>query len=534
MVVNGRISSRDGLLIGPGVTPADCTVTDTVCLGDGDVKKLGPGCKILRRAPTNSLGECLEEQRGATLVGLTASMAYVCRGCTHNAHNALCNRHGVAPPPTTAGFAEALEYFERNRLPLLQSYIDQRVVWGYGWFEKWPMLKRAAITASQWWDTVEAARVHAMVKRELAHKLPSKARLIQYYTNLATQALYGPIFYSLQKTYTEHFVRREVFPGIRVTFGSGMNAVDLGRWMVSALADTPNAHFYERDGKNWDSTMQLPHLELRLAAYGIAGEEFCAFVRDGFDVTGRDPRGALKYRLRGTVKSGHNDTTLGNSLVNAMLAATAMLRQGLRGDVIAAGDDLLAVIEGDFDAPRLAAEEATMGIVPEFRKFSSYTDVSFISGVWFGIGGGRLVFTPKPGRLLARLFWTVRPPLPKRVQQYKNGVVAGLLPTCRDMPIIREFLSAHVDDSVGTDACSEWIHRVMLVNTSAPLLIEDREAFMQSFCERYGLTRAQIADAELMFRTARGVVGFVSHPAVDRIMAVDLADLDERPRAVDF
>ncbi len=68
---------------------------------------------------------------------------------------------------------------------------------------------------------------------------------------MASQAMFGPEFYSLQKAYTEHFQRKEVFPGIRVTFGSGLNSDALGEWMRTAIAEVPYAHFYERDGKNW-------------------------------------------------------------------------------------------------------------------------------------------------------------------------------------------------------------------------------------------------------------------------------------------
>lgn len=459
------------------------------------------------------------------MLGLVAGLAYVCRSCACNAHNALCQRHGAAPPVTKYGMPEAVAYLRSASRILHAGYVSHYITWQRDWWTKWPLRKQLAMRASIAMDEVRPERVDAMVKREISHAAPSKARLIQYYPNMATQAMFGPEFYSLQKTYTEHFQRREVFPGVRVTFGSGMNADELGAWMDAVLVDVPNPHYYERDGKNWDSTMQETHFAVRMAAYEFVGDDFCNFVRAGYDVVGRDPRGALKYRLKGTVKSGHNDTTLGNSIVNAMLSATAMAKAGLRGDVIVAGDDLLAVIEGDFDEHALADAERDLGIKPEYRKFLDASDASFISGVWF-LGDGKHAFAPKPGRLLARLFWTVRPPPPKRVREYCNGIVAGLTPTCGDMPVIGAFLAAHKRDDVETDAIAEWRYRTHLQAADRP---SRREQLMKNFCARYGLTRAEVEECEAMFAKHKHQVGFISHPVIDKLMRVDLADVAERP-----
>lgn len=465
-------------------------------------------------------------------MGLTSGLAYVCRSCPCNAHNALCNRHGVAPPQTTGDFGPALRYLEQVRPALTDAFVAQRAVWQDGWLTKWPASKQAVIEDSIAVDDVVPGRVCAMVKREIAHSAPKKARLIQYYPNMATQAAFGPEFYAVQKTYSAHFQRAEVFPGVRVTFGSGLNADALGEWMRAVTSEVPNAHFYERDGKNWDSTMQQPHMDVRLAAYRIveATSGFHDFVRAGFKVEGRDPRGALRYVLEGTVKSGHNDTTLGNSIVNAMIAALSMRALGLTGDIIVAGDDLLAAIAGDFDVESLAAQERAFGIVPECRKFQCPEDVSFISGVWFSTGC-TYTFCPKPGRLLARLFWTVRPPAPRRVCQYVNGVVAGLRPTCGDLPVIAAFLDAHWQEGRGVDAIAEWRHRVQL--EAAPRTSR-RAELMNTFCRRYALSRADVEDCERLLRSLNGMVGFISHPVIDRLMAVDLADAVDRPTSRDL
>jgi len=524
-VVDGLICTANGVSLNPGFNALPCDVTDTVCFGDGDRSKLGDNCKILASDPTVESKPCDYHQVGAKLVGLATRLSYVCRSCACNAARALCHRHGVKPPTPTKEFGSFARFLERVQNEVRSIYIGHYAYWSEAWLLKWPKSKRDGIERSQDEDKPQPGRVKAMVKREGGHDMPSRPRLIQYYCNLATQALFGVEFFALQKSYTELFRRREVAPGIRVTFASCMNADDLGQWMTDVLRDIPNAMFYERDGKNWDSTMQRMHHDLKLLAYKPAGERLAAFVEAGFAVKGKAARGALKYSLIGTTKSGHNDTTLGNSLNNAAIAAESMEALGLSGDVIVAGDDLLAVVAGDFDERALSAEEAKYGIVPECRKFASARDVSFVSGIWLD-AGDTWRFMPKPGRLVARLFWTTHPPPPRKVDAYRNGIVLGLRATCGGLPVLGAFLDAHYTVGVKADvahdkralsftwACSEDIAKLDV---------------MRSFCDRYDLDPSAIADCELFLTRCAGKVGLISHPVLDRLMEVDLADIHARP-----
>lgn len=522
-MVDGRIVTEHGAVLAPGFNPLPVNVTDTVCLGGGDESNLGPGARVLRRDPDVRRAPCEQPQRGATLTGLSTGLAWVCRSCPCNLHQALCHRHGAAPPSATPDFTATLAYLSSVAAEIEFAYTEHLSFWADAWIRKWPAKKQAMIRASVDLDEVRPDRVVTMVKREVYHKAPTKARMIQYYPTLADQARFGPEFYSLQKTYTAWFQRRLVSDGIRVTFASGLNSNALSAWMSEVISDYANPMFYERDGKNWDSTMQEAHLGVRLAAYSCAGDEFRAFVKAGFHVTGRAARGALKYRLRGTVKSGHNDTTLGNSLVNAFIAYESMRELHLRGDILVAGDDLLVVIDGDYDFDKLVAAERRFGIVPEARKFESPGDVSFISGVWLECDSGYL-FAPKPGRLLARLFWTTQPPPPGKEQQYLNGIVAGLSPTCSEVPIVRAFLAAHYREGCEAMIRPDWKYRVCLERVG-PI----PKGLLAPFCRRYGLTLDDVEAVESFIFEHRGKIGLLSHPVLDRVVAVDLADLDARP-----
>jgi len=496
-------------------------IGDTICYGESDLGKLAPFSRVVR--VDENVHDCQLDQVGATLVGQASCLSFVARTCPCNALRALCHRHGVAAPPVVNSFAEAIGYFHSICGEIIELYVEQLAIWQDGWLAKWPASKRAQIIESQRFDEVTPDVVDILVKREGGHSRASEPRLIQHYVNLATQAAFGPVFYSLQKAYTAWFQRREVFLGIRVTFASGLNAAAIGAWMKDVLRDLRVPYFYERDGKRWDATMQKEHLAVRLAAYALAGAEFLAFVTAGFTVYGRDPRGMLRYFLNGTVKSGHNDTTLGNSIVNAMIAALVMRLLGLSGDIIVTGDDLLVAVEGDFDERAFANEEAKYGINPEYRKFSNPADVSFVSGVWFSQGAS-WVFSPKPGRLLARLFWTTHPPAPRDRASYLNGVVQGLRPACGKLPVIGAFLDAHYTIGV---AAADYYGSASHDKWNASQRVTDD--VLASFCDRYDLTPTDVDDVETLIRAHSLERGLISHPVIDRLMAVDLADLAARP-----
>jgi hypothetical protein len=436
--------------------------------------------------------------------------------------NALCNRHGVKPPQPQFERLWFTDYLAGVYREIELLYVEEMVHWTTGWLAKWPLNKRKGILRSQEADEIRASDLHCMVKREDYIAIPTRARLIQYYVNPATQAEFGPQITGLQKALTKLFYKRFVCEGITVTFASGMNALELGQWMDWAVESCAQVAFYERDGKNWDATMQEIHLDLKMEAYKCAGEDLLKYVAAGYQATGRNPRGRFKYAINGTTKSGHNDTTLANTLNNAGIAVQAMRACGLRGHILVAGDDMLAVVDGDFSLDEMVAEEAKSGIKPEARKFYRVQDVSFISGIWFDTTVGH-VFTPKPGRLLRKLFWTVKPPPPKHRARYLNGVVLGLLPVCAGMPVVEAFLRAHYTagekSTPGLSPREHWRVARSL----------DRSQMIGPFCTRYALTVPEVVALEESLLSHSGLVGIVRHPTIDKIVGVDLADLNDRP-----
>lgn len=303
-----------------------------------------------------------------------------------------------------------------------------------------------------------------------------------------------------------------------------MNAKSIGEWGAWVRRRRPGARFYERDGKSWDATMSKLHHLIKMELYKMVGPEFAEFFDKSYEVKGTYRNGDVRivYKVAGTTKSGHNDTTLGNSFINAAIIYTAMRRLGLRGSIIVAGDDLLAAIDGDWDGDKLAAEEAACGIIPEFRVFDSIFDVSFISGVWFPGVGDELIFTPKPGRLLSKLFWTVKPPSPKVAKEvaYVSGVAVGMLFTCADLPVIGPFLRSHV-----ADAHAKPIFKHTFTDHRAYA----HPRVLDHFCYRYQTSPSEVREVEDLILSARGAACIVRHPLLMRMCCQDLSGIHLRP-----
>jgi hypothetical protein len=509
----GRIDLRYEV-VGYGMCPVE-HMTDTICFDGKPLGPIDPAHRIYVRPHKGCYGE---RARGGTCMGMVTRLTYPCRPCACNVVHALHQRHLTVRPAASRAFVFGFVMLATVRAEVMNEYVAFMERGYDGWFVKWPESKRRALLLSEIWDRVVPERIKAMVKMEGGHDMPTRARLIQFYFTLATQMLFARECYALQHAYAKVLQRYEVAPGLYVTMACGMNSVALGDWMTEVLSERPNAWFYERDGKRWDSTVNHSMHELKRAAYvGVPG--FVDFVDRCENVVGHWRSGTqrCKYRSNGCTKSGHNDTTLGNSIINAAITVETALSLGLRGDLIVAGDDMLFVSEGDFDEHAFAREEASYGIIPEYRKWKYVEDVSFISGLWVPVGSTHR-FIPKPARLLARLFWTMNPPSWRTHKSYMHSVVAGM-GLLADMPVIRVFLKMHDFEGRGLSRTGKYdlkYHGVPAVSCT------------EYFYRRYQTSPAEVAEVEALVAQCGGKPMLVKHPLFERMEKCDLADIGVR------
>lgn len=177
---------------------------------------------------------------------------------------------------------------------------------------------------------------------------------------------------------------------------------------------------------------------------------------------------------------------------------------------------MLAVVHQSFDEKLLAEAQGARGLVVEYRKFDHLMDVSFMSGCfWPSLSG--VVFTPKPGRLLARLFWTCKPPSRRNFAAYRDTVVLGLLPACAWMPVVGEFLRAHFSGCGRVVAVDKY----QIVKQKLSAVVSD-SVLVSSFFLKYKLSSSRILKST-------GHCGVLVDPTTEAVSVVDLAPLLERP-----
>jgi hypothetical protein len=524
------------LEIPPGFTIADGIWSKTVCLGLSSTP-IDPRHKV-----DESVFACDKpEQKGAKLLGLAMRGTFVCRTCICNAQNCLHTRHLKQVPSRGVTTAQARvdrargfralpagrEWFRAFDLKMQAEYASGQE-YEDTWMSKWPQAKQAAIRASYAKRLQVFDRLKLMVKREPGHKLMTKSRGIQYDEDPATQALTGPPITRLQKAFCKTFDGSVRHKGITVTMASGMNSAQLGDWMTNSLLQGATT-FYERDGAGWDTSINPDLAEEKCAYYeDIVGPEFAAMLRAQVVCRGAaygSHNQYVKYTVDATTKSGHSDTTLGNSLLNAMIAVDAMVRCGVTGDVIVAGDDLLVAVHGDFDGHALAAAEQSTGIVPEWRKFYSYRDVTFISGRWLP-NNGKHVFVPLLGRLLARLGWTCKHMPIKDHQKWRRTVRLGLSPVLGKHPVYGELLATLGESKGKTMVIRDFVEKARIYATSVVWASDALDVL----AEQYGLTRGEMRSLVDYLRACpRGVGVLGQHPVAEVVITHDTSEIHDRP-----
>jgi hypothetical protein len=527
-----------------GVFDLSGLVGDTLCLGrlkicskqdhsdcGCDLGIMDPRHKLLNRAP---LGCNNPNQPGARFVVMTTHPVWVVRQCACNCEQAIVKRHGAKQIPITTDFDVAVQYLNC----IIQKFSGEvaniaRLFQFREWLAKWPLGKRRKILLSMMRDPVLPGRVRSFIKREIYHSRPKRPRLIQAYPNLATQASCAVEFFQAQKALAAVWSPiSDPIGRIHVTFACGMNASELGRWMTDTQL-LGRVKWYERDGVSWDARQQLHHFLMKYMLCACLPDlvrfmQSCVVVRGNARTGHNLLEFAVRYVLDGTVKSGHNDTSFGNSLVNALV-----LIQSFRGcphniRILVMGDDCLVAVYGDFDEHRIANEERACGIDPEYRAFHDYRDVSFASGIWYPTVDG-YIFGPKLGRLLRRLGATTASVSPKQYDAWITCVVQGLWSVVGGLPGFTPWLCRVLDGpSISDDQRRAWFDHD-LHQFRATSEVQYIPAIRSWFCDRYGLLDCELTHVEdLLIHFGLAPV-MVIHPLFEKIVFVDTCDIAARP-----
>jgi hypothetical protein len=320
----------------------------------------------------------------------------------------------------------------------------------------------AKIDKSVLWDKPMYNSAHSFVKREFSSEVPKKARMIQGNHNECTAYQYPEEYMALSDSLKEPIVVD--IRGCKCSFhyAGGMDHNALSDLLTHWEYKRGKFGYYdERDGKNWDATMQQPLLMAEAKVYEMLGmRAFEPFLRRSKQVKGvvriKDMISVrtVKYLTAWKRLSGDWNTSIGNTLVSMMIVAATLseLSQDLLPDTVDAlfmGDDYLGMYtyHDTIDPKRLHEElnrwDSRWGITPERGLFRDVFSVTFISlGVWPRHCGG-LQFVPQPAKQLRKLFWTVNKQHADRAEEQGCANAIAFWPVYWGFPLMMKFLHLH-------------------------------------------------------------------------------------------
>ncbi len=448
---------------------------------------------------------CTAGLNGPIVVGPVFRVPCILASCQCNAVNALVNRH----------LSVALKEFSRGRelVGWLREYLAGLGVikWSETLYEEWlsrftPSRARAIHDAFLF-GKHRGFHVTLTIKREVTKPDATKARGIQAYTDLFVQAITGPVIWELSRRIKERGPVK--IRGVWVHYAPGYTADMIHEAVRSAPS---HYHWLECDGKNWDAGVseQARHAIISGVADHLP-RDAVDFLRDGVKVTGvcAAGRGFLRYRACGTVKSGHNDTTLGNTLLN--LAANAISMPS--GFVMCAGDD--AIVGGLLeDLKANAAALPQFGITPEGGIFRHVSEVTFISGRFYGSG-----FGPKIGNQLCKFYATAATVRKSELNGFADRMRASV-PHFLRFPILRALAAGPVGVPLPTSRFEQ----------------RDGRADVHDVCEIYGISPDDVVEFEDFLLDLRGRPCIIKPEDVPRvariIIELDSCEPADRPACV--
>lgn len=340
---------------------------------------------------------------------------------------------------------------------------------------------------------------------------PSAPRPIQNASGAAHVSL-GPYMYAFSK-----LMAARLNPDYWITYASGISVQqasdiirgstyyvgDVSRFDRGIQQETLKALNDWRDSKNMFSHTARKFVESQLATKGVT------------------MKGRHIYKLKGQRRSGDDNTSVDNSLLNAAAHAHAiMLHTGLtltqvskKYRILMLGDDIVIIGPPELahiDFKRILAGIAWM-IKPAFTTETSA--VEFCSRINWPSSAGH-TFGTKAGRLLLRFGYSWDPTAPVDVGAKAYALLLANNHVPFVAPFLRRVLELHPKPK-STWVLPEWSM------TNPEVMVSATEDTYTAFTARYGLSRDDEENFVKELRQWKGGPAVISSPAIDRMIEVD-------------
>lgn len=296
--------------------------------------------------------------------------------------------------------------------------------------------------------------------------LTKEPRLIQPVSEEA-QYLLGRWVHPFSKEVASKWSFRAT-PESPVTYASGMTSIQVGEWMTHVLESYDSPTFYEVDFKRWDATLNEEALRVEhdiLNAMGL--DPLARKVLEAQLYTNGVTAHGVRYSVPATRKSGDPNTSVGNSLLNAVSTLSFMLPR-VPCKLIVLGDDMLCATERPIDSVAFEKHLRGFGLDPEMKVWtgpnahhrasfcSSYFWPAWVDGGLFGCQRKQWhyghVLAPCAIRTLSKLGHYVRAKgevcSESWCVKYMNGVLRSSLPHGSVVPCVGPLLKRYAGDTV--------------------------------------------------------------------------------------
>jgi hypothetical protein len=212
------------------------------------------------------------------------------------------------------------------------------------WKHRRTLPKLALIERSKALDKMELCKIDAFVKREVCATVPKKARMIQGNVNEATAYAHPEHYYAVGYALKQVGNLDFDLGGVRFTlvYASGKSHDELSDLVTEWLGAPGIVLFDERDGKNWDATMQEETLRAEASVYALVDEALAqahltrsARARARVVLKQCAPH-IIKYITSWKRLSGDWNTSVGNTIISMIICVLTIvgLPTALRPDSV--------------------------------------------------------------------------------------------------------------------------------------------------------------------------------------------------------
>jgi len=473
-------------------------------------------------------------------LGLSFGVPVVLAQCPSNVHNALVKRH-LAPPKNYCQPIPINPFLLDSVLPRLSAAYQSSLPAQMG--EAWRVGKKTAKLAAIDRDYIlgeEAVNKGASFpKFEVCANMPTKARMIQgnrnEFTAYREPEEYAAIADALKSMADSPFHH----DGVEFTFvyASGLSHDGLSDLVSQWLSNSSGIYLDERDGSNWDSTMQVNSLWQEYLVYQALNTRSAdLFWRRETKATCRvflkTPVGrvVMKYITSFKRLSGDWNTSVGNTIISMIIIFNTIVRlpPHLRPQRVRAlfmGDDYLGFYShASLPCPLTLTQalddgESTYGITPKRALFTDPLRVSFISlGLWPRIGGG-YQFVPHPGKQLRKLFWTTKRLHPNKYANYCRELCVAFWPVYHGFRLITDFLRYHYTQGPTTGVIDKY-------NSEQLTTVVRGVNWREGFTYKYGVPHNCLP---VLPSLAPNRLFVLNDPVVTWMLALETSDPDVRP-----